>query len=148
MRFFRKACVLLLVVSIAPLFSLLGQSGKIPEVEAQVIWEKISPYFSVPAVYKGEYGDYTSPFIFNNGDTVKTAADWNKRREEIRSKWQEMMGNWPPLLEDQEMEILWKSTRKEGFSEYRVSFNWTPHEKTAGYLLIPVGEGKKPAVIT
>jgi len=148
MRFSDKTSFLFFLVFLVPYYSLFSQNRITQAEEAQAIWEKISPYFSVPAAYQGKYGDYSSPLVFYNGDTVKTPDDWDRRREEIRNKWQEMMGNWPPLLEDQEVEILWKSTRNEGFSEYRVSFYWTPHEKTAGYLLVPDGEGKKPAVIT
>src|SRR5690606_32290434 len=111
MTYSEKTCALLLVVFLGSFYSLSGQTGKNPGVEAQAFWEKISHCFSVPDAYKGKYGGYASPLIFYNGDIVKTAEDWNKRREEIRSNWQEMLGKWPPLLEEQEMEILWKSTR-------------------------------------
>jgi dienelactone hydrolase len=58
-----------------------------------------------------------------------------------------MMGEWPPLLKDQHLTII-DSTRRDGFSQYRVRFYWTPDQQTKGYLLIPDGKGKKPAVIT
>jgi len=58
-----------------------------------------------------------------------------------------MMGEWPPLLKYQQMEFL-DSVYKNGFRQYRVSFYWTPKEKNEGYLLVPDGSEKMPAVIT
>ncbi|MEX2591918.1 MAG: prolyl oligopeptidase family serine peptidase [Anditalea sp.] len=110
-------------------------------------WKKISPYFSPPKELQEKYGDYTSPLIFDNGKPVKTPQDWQKRRKEIMGRWHGLMGKWPPLLEDQEIEIL-ETSRRENFTQHKVSFDWVPGQKTEGYLLIPDGEGKKPAVIT
>jgi hypothetical protein len=110
-------------------------------------WETISPYFSPPQKFEGKYGDYRSPLIFENGNVVKTPQDWQKRRQEILSNWHGMMGEWPALLKDQEMEIL-ETTRRENFTQHKISFDWVPGQKTEGYLLVPDGEGKKPAVIT
>ena len=52
-------------------------------------------------------------------------------------------------MEDQELEII-DSVHREDFTQYTVRFNWTPQEKTQGYLLVPDGDRKekKPAVIT
>lgn len=110
-------------------------------------WKEISMHFSPPKEYENQYGNYRSPFLFYNGDKVKTKSDWQKRRAEIKSKWMEMMGEWPALLTDQEFEIISEENR-EDFKQYKVRFNWTPNEQTEGYLLIPSKKGKKPAVIT
>ena len=118
-----------------------------PDVEATVIWEKIETFFSPPAEFEDKYGEFRSPLKFYNGHSVETTEDWQKRREEILSRWNKMMGVWPPLIKDQEVEIL-ETTHRENFMQYRIKFYWTPTEKTEGYLLIPDGEGKKPAVIT
>ena len=118
------------------------------EPEQSVIWEKIAPYFEVPEEFTDEYGSYLSPLTFYDGSLVTSPEDWKRRRNEILDHWHGMMGPWPPLITDQDFEILWKSSRNEGFSEFRVRFNWTPDEQTEGYLLIPDGEGIKPAVIT
>lgn len=141
---------LCLIISLI-LFNLLNVQSQIIidyNEQAKVTWEKIAPYFSVPAEFINKYGNYSSTLKFYNGRKVRNINQWGKRREEILGRWHEMMGNWPPLIKDQEMEILWKSTRNDGYSEYRVSFFWTPNEKTEGYLLIPDGDGIKPAVIT
>jgi dienelactone hydrolase len=57
------------------------------------------------------------------------------------------MGKWPALITNQKLEYL-DSIRKNGFTQYQVRFNWVPGQKTNGYLLVPDGKGKMPAVIT
>jgi dienelactone hydrolase len=110
-------------------------------------WDKISAYFSPPEKFKDQYGDFRSPLTFYSGRKVETAEDWKKRKREILERWNTMMGKWPGLLEDQQLTYI-DSVKKEGFTQYTVEFNWLPNEKTKGYLLIPNGEGVKPAVIT
>ena len=56
------------------------------------------------------------------------------------------MGQWPPLLLHSSFEIL-DSIRRENFMQYSIRFFWRPDETTNGYLLIPEGSGKKPAVL-
>jgi dienelactone hydrolase len=127
-----------------------AQIPGLPTVNAKTpkIWEAIAPYFSPPQRFKGIYGKYRSPLIFYNGDRVQTKQDWQKRSKEIRSRWMHMMGEWPSFLKKQKMTRL-DSTRRDGFTQYRICFKWLPNEKTEGYLLIPdSSRGKKmPAVI-
>ena len=113
----------------------------------QVDWHEITPYFTPPEQYQNVYGDYRSPLVFYNGDTVRTPSDWSKRRREIYDKWMQMMGEWSPLLVDNKLEYI-DSVAKDGYVEYKVSFDWLPSGKTTGYLLKPERKGKKPAVIT
>ena len=110
-------------------------------------WDIIAPFFSPPDEYIEKYGPYRSPFIFYDGRRVITGKEWNERRHEILDRWHKMMGEWPPLIETQEIEIL-NEIRREDFTQLRIKFFWTPGEKTDGYLLIPDdSEPKKPAVI-
>lgn len=102
--------------------------------------------FGVPAKYKNDYGGYRSPLIFYNGNKVRNAKGWVKRRSEILERWQKMMGQWPALMKDQSLTIV-DSTSREGMMQYTVRFYWTPNEQTDGYLLVPPGAAKKPAVI-
>lgn len=111
------------------------------------IWTKLKPFFSPPEELKNRYGPYHSVLNFYNGEPVKTRSDWKIRREEILKYWNGVMGKWPPPLTNQRLEIL-ESNPKSGYTQHHVRFNWTPNEKTEGYLLIPDGAGKKPAVIT
>lgn len=110
------------------------------------IWNKIAPFFSPPPEFENKYGQYRSPLNFYDGRPVKTPEDWHERREEIKDRWQNLMGAWPSLIKTQEAEIL-ETIRRESFIQHRIKFYWTPDEQTEGYLLIPDGEGKKPAVV-
>lgn len=110
-------------------------------------WNVIKSCFTPPVEFQGVYGDYRSPRLFYNGDSVRTTEDWGKRGQEIRAKWMEMMGEWPPILTDQTFEII-ETKQREDFTQHLVRFYWTPNEQTEGYLLIPDGKGEKPAVIT
>jgi Dienelactone hydrolase and related enzymes len=110
-------------------------------------WEKIESCFIPPKEFKGQYGSYRSPLLFYNGDTVRSKADWEKRRTEIKARWHDMMGKWPDVLADQELQII-ETVKREDFTQHTVRFYWTPNEQTEGYLLVPDKKGKKPAVIT
>lgn len=110
-------------------------------------WSKLAPFFSVPKEFAGKFGSYKSPLLFANGTPARTPDDWRRRRDEIRKKWTELLGAWPPLIETPQVEVL-ESTRRDNFVQHQVRFQWTPKEVTTGYLLIPDGEGKRPAVLT
>ncbi len=103
--------------------------------------------FLPPNRFAEKYGEYRSPLNFYDGTPVETAGDWSKRRKEILNRWHEMMGEWPAIINDQELEYL-ETTRRENITQHHVRFYWTPNEVTDGYLLIPDGDGPKPAVIT
>ena len=105
------------------------------------------PFFSPPDGYACKYGEFRSPLVFYNGDSVKTTVEWVKRRKEILDRWHEMMGKWPPLINNQKLEYI-ETIHRENFTQHHIRFYWTPNEQTDGYLLIPDGKGIKPAVIT
>lgn len=138
---------MLFLLAFATSASIKGQNAGEPAVDAPADWKKIAPFFSPPAAFKDQYGKYRSPLKFYDGRPVKTPQDWKDRREEILSRWHNMMGAWPPLIKEQEMEIL-ETKGRESFTQHRIRFYWTPDEKAEGYLLVPDGDGKKPAVIT
>ncbi|RYY30951.1 MAG: sialidase [Chitinophagaceae bacterium] len=114
---------------------------------AKIIWKQIAPFFEAPAAHKNDLGHYRSPLRFYDGSMVRTPADWKKRRAEILDQWTSMLGKWPPLLKNQQLKIL-ESIKKDGFTQHKVSFKWLPEEETIGYLLVPEGNGKFPAVVT
>jgi dienelactone hydrolase len=103
--------------------------------------------FQVPDEFQDDYGDYASVLRFADGRPVRTAVDWRLRRVEILDRWHELMGSWPPLVEDHKLEII-ETRRRENFVQKKIRFQWTPPEMTEGYLLIPDGQGKRPAVLT
>jgi hypothetical protein len=127
----------------------MAQAIEVKDVESWNLREGIAPYFSPPDEYKNQYGDYRSPLKFYDGRDVKTPGDWKKRRNEILDRWHGMMGQWPPLIKRQKMEIL-ESSIKDGYTQHHIKFYWLPGQKTDAYLLVPDGKGKRkrPAVIT
>ncbi len=139
----------ILVFIMAIVFSSIGftQTPGNEKNDKQKLWEQIAPYFSPPEKYRNAFGDFRSPLKFYNGEAVETPEDWTRRREEILNRWHEMMGEWPELITNQQLEIL-ETTKRENFTQHRVKFSWLPGEETEGYLLIPEGTEKKPAVIT
>ncbi len=110
-------------------------------------WPQIAGYFTPPKEWQGKLGDYRSPLLRADGTPVRTAEEWQQRREEILAQWHKLMGAWPPLITEPKVEIL-ETTRRENFQQLRIRFRWTPKEFTTGYLLIPDGEGPRPAVAT
>lgn len=127
--------------------TLFAQETSKSSVIKKPVPDGIASYFNVPEQFKNEYGKYRSVLKFYNGDSVRSARDWTRRREEIRTKWNEMMGEWPALIQNQKFEIL-DTVLRDGLIQHKVSFNWLPGQRTEGYLLLPDSPGKKPAVIT
>jgi dienelactone hydrolase len=127
--------------------SLFAQKSAKSSAAAKPIPEKIAAHFVVPEEFKNKRGSYRPVLKFYNGDSVKTAKDWTRRREEVLLQWNSMMGQWPALIQKQSFEML-DTVQLDGFVRYRVMFNWLPGQKTEGYLMIPNSPGKKAAVIT
>lgn len=128
------------------LLLVMGSCGQ-QSAEKEEQWQRIEDFFSPPEAYMSELGSYRSPLKFYNGDTVQSAADWPARRSEILERWHGMMGPWPEVITDQELEIV-DSIQQNGYMEYRVRFRWLPDELTQGYLLVPDTAGDKPAMVT
>lgn len=122
-------------------------SGFFVPADKGIIWEKIKPFFTPPEKWKDHYGMYPNPLKFYDGHVVKNKEDWPLRRKEILEYWTRMMGEWPPFIKNQEMDIL-EIIHREDFTQKRIRFRWAPGETTEGYLLIPDREGKLPALVT
>lgn len=110
-------------------------------------WETIRGYAKPPERFRGDFGDYRSPLEFADGSRAETPEAWARRRGEIRRRWEGLLGEWPEMDEDPPVEVI-GSTRQENFVRHRVRFPWAPGEVTEGYLLVPDGEGQRPAVVT
>jgi len=138
--------ILFLAVILMPA-AIYAQNPEDINKSRQKVWNEISSYFVPPDEFKDQYGKYRIPLQFYDGDNVETPADWVRRRKEILAVWNDMMGEWPAYIKKQKPEIF-ETKKKESYTRHRIRFNWLPGQKTEGYLLIPDGKGKKPAVIT
>ena len=123
------------------------QTSRIQKEDTGLTRERIDTFFTPPPKFVDNYGDYRSPLLFYNGDTVKSPEEWLIRKNEIKDTWMGLMGIWPPVIKGQKFEVF-ETTEKDTYTQYKVRFFWTPVEQTEGYLLIPRKKGKKPAVIT
>lgn len=45
---------------------------------------ELARFFQPPEQYRSDFGTFRSPLLFADGTQVKTPADWQRRREEIR----------------------------------------------------------------
>ena len=109
-------------------------------------WSRIAPLFEPPAELRGDLGAYRPVLAFKDGRPVRTAEEWRQRRAEILQEWTELLGPWPPLLENPAVDIEYEE-KLEGFTRTRLEFEVAPGRKTSGYLLVPEGKGPFPAVV-
>jgi dienelactone hydrolase len=108
---------------------------------------RLAPYFHPPAELAHDLGTYRSPLQFDDGTPVKTADDWQRRRQEILKTWNGFMGAWPELLDRPKLEYLEKE-RRDGLTQHHVRLEVAPGRNTEdAYLLVPDGEGPFPAVL-
>ena len=113
---------------------------------ADTAWSKIERFFTPPAEFAKPLESLRSPLLFNDGSTVKSAADWEKRRAEIKKAWTDLIGEWPAIIEHPVVEKV-KSEKRENFTQHTVRVEVTKGMMLAGYLLVPEGKGPFPAVV-
>lgn len=122
-----------------------GLAPAADRIEYTPLPAELAPWFEAPAEFANQFGPYRSPLIFQDGSPVKTAADWPRRRDEIRRRWHEIMGPWPRLMEQPRLVIL-DRTPRDNFTQCRIEIEIAPDQMARGYLLIPAGKPKFPAV--
>jgi len=105
----------------------------------------LDEFLRPPPQFKNDFGSYSSLLRFNNGTSVQSAADWTKKREEIRAFWTGTLGQWPPLLENPTIEVVSK-TNRENLVQQKIKISIAPNEFAEGYLLIPNVKPPCPAV--
>lgn len=114
---------------------------------SEACWDRLVPLFRVPNGTEEHASQYRSPLLFADGRLAQSREEWTQRREEIRQQWISLLGQWPPLIENPNVEVLGEEVR-DGIKQQTVRFQWAPNQQTTGYLLFPPGDGKKPAVVT
>src|SRR5947207_2882540 len=97
----------------APLAAAIFASASLLHADdsPDALGRKLAPHFQPPPELANDFGAYKSPLVFDDGRKVKTAADWQLRRKEIRKTWDNALGAWPPLVEKPTIEYLEKERR-------------------------------------
>ncbi|MEO2028211.1 MAG: dienelactone hydrolase family protein [Fuerstiella sp.] len=122
-------------------------TGKAAAPSAAESWDVIRTHFDPPAAFASDFGPHRSPLLFDDDSTVQSPADWKRRRIELLDQWTTLLGQWPPLITQPQVDVL-ETERRENFVQHKIRFLWTPNELTTAYLLIPDGAGKRPAVLS
>lgn len=116
------------------------------QAEEKPIPADMAAIFEPPAEFAGKLGNFRSPLRILDGSEITSAEQWPKRAEEIKRQWHEIMGAWPPLITEQPMLVL-ETVEREDFTQRRVRVNIARKQAIDGYLLIPKGKQKFPAVL-
>lgn len=119
----------------------ISRSAALPDPPVALL-----PTFRPPSDFVDDLGAFRSLLRFDDGRPVRTAADWEARRVELRTYWHRVMGPWPPLLDRPKLETLRVESR-DGFSQKRVRIELAPGQTPEAWLLVPPGEGPFPAVL-
>jgi cyclophilin family peptidyl-prolyl cis-trans isomerase len=107
----------------------------------------LAPFFTPPAEWVGNFGTYRSPLVFDDGTSVRTPADWQKRRTQILKYWHTQMGEWPPVIEKPRMEYR-DQQRRGAITQHHLTIETAPGRRVDdAYLLVPDGRGPFPAVV-
>jgi len=109
-------------------------------------WRKIAPAFEPPKEFAGKLGEYRSPLLLDDGRPVRTVDQWQQRRKELLDYWHGVMGAWPEVITKPQVETL-ETKRRDNFTQHKIRFALTPRHWTDAYLLVPDGEGRRPAVL-
>jgi hypothetical protein len=102
--------------------------------------------FRPPPEFARDWGEYRSPLKFYDGSEVHSPADWARRRQEILDRWHAIMGAWPPLIEEPQIESV-QTERREDFTQHRVRVEVATGRMHPAILLVPDGEGPFPAAV-
>ena len=111
---------------------------------------ELAEFFAPPEQYRSVLDDFRSPLVFADGTAVQNPADWQRRRVEILSTWNKIMGPWPPLIERPRVEVV-NTTQRERITQQQVRIEIAlGGEMVDALLLVPEGETparKRPAVV-
>jgi dienelactone hydrolase len=106
----------------------------------------LSAFYSPPAQFQDDVGQYKPPFSLNRELIISTRQQWQRQSQRISNEWHRLMGPWPELLSSPKIEFLDK-TNRENFVQHRVRVETAPNQTIAGYLLVPNVKKAMPAVI-
>ncbi|MEO8649338.1 MAG: acetylxylan esterase [Acidobacteriota bacterium] len=83
----------------------------------------------------------------SNGNKIRSVAEWNKRRDAIRSLLIAFLGNFPRSRPALDVRLVDEKIR-DGIQYRKVTFQTEPGERVPAYILFPANaRGKLPAVM-
>ena len=103
------------------------------------------PNSKVPFEFANKLAELPSPLVFKDGSSVKSSADWQRRRDEVLKDWHGIMGEWPPIVVHPKMDVL-ETTVRGDIAQRRIRVQIAPDQSCDGFVLIPKGPGPFPAV--
>lgn len=86
--------------------------------------------------------ELTYPLAWGNSDIT----DFDTWRSTAREKVVELMLAPPPRAAEYDMKVVGEEKR-DGYTAYKIEFNLTRYSRVPAYLLIPDGDGPRPAVV-
>jgi dienelactone hydrolase len=108
--------------------------------------EELKPWFSPPPEFENEYGEYRSPLLTASGERIEDVEEWTSRRNELLKEWHGLLGEWPEILENPEIEYF-ESIQRGSIMQHRVEVEVAPGWTRNAYLLLPDLEGPLPAAL-
>lgn len=107
----------------------------------------LAEFFRPPEKYRDDFGTFRSPLLFADGTKVQSAADWPRRRQEIRATWERALGRWPELIARPTVETV-ATTRREEVTQHQLRLGiGLDAESVDAFLLVPDGPGPFPGVV-
>ena len=84
-----------------------------------------------------------------NEKTVKSAKDWNKRRNQILEGMQQVMGPLPDVSKKVPLDLqIIEETQIDGVRRIKISFATEKNDRVPAYLLIPLAiKGRVPGIL-
>jgi dienelactone hydrolase len=108
---------------------------------------ELARFFAPPPEYRNAMGEFRSPLQFADGSRVQRAADWSRRRREILSYWQQVLGPWPPFIDAPRSETV-ETTKRGDITQHRMRLGLAlGGDEVTAFLLVPPGRGPFPAVL-
>ena len=104
--------------------------------------------FQPPEHLEFKLGDYRSPLLRQDGTRITTVKEWEQQRNAIRSRWHNIMGQWPPPIDRPQVEVVTDTEREGGVRQQHLRLGIAlGGEMVHALLLVPEGDGPFPAAL-
>ena len=107
--------------------------------------QSVAPFTAVPTEFQNKFEPARSPLLFRDGRTVSTPTEWKAKRAEIMEEWTQILGEWPLVLENPNVELIETSTRGK-ITQRKIRLQIALDQTCEAFILIPEGNGPFPAV--